>query len=198
MNDNIKNLHDPSETVSNWRTSLRYLTDGNKRYIENRGIARDTNRQDRETLKAGQKPFAVVVTCSDSRVAPEICFDQKLGDIFVTRNAGNIADTTTLGSIEYAIEILNVPLVVVVGHSRCGAVIGALNNGEYRENLQTIIDKICTAIKDCENLEDAIHANIDYVVEQIREDKIVKRLGVKVLGAYYNVETGEVTWEEDV
>ena len=191
MND----THNPAELVSNWQAAFQYLKDGNKRYLENKTITRNTNAQDREILKDGQKPFAIIVTCSDSRVSPEIYFDQKLGDIFVIRNAGNIADTATLGSIEYAVEHLKVPLIVVVGHSRCGAVTGALNGGEYPENLQTIINAISPAIKNSKTLEDAVHANIDYVVNRIRENKIVKRLGAAVIGACYNIESGEVVRE---
>jgi len=192
MNYSVNDTHDPAELVSDWQTALRYLEKGNKRYLENRTIARDTNAPDREVLKDGQKPFAVIVTCSDSRVSPEIYFDQKLGDIFVIRNAGNIADAVALGSIEYAVEHLKAPLVVVVGHSRCGAVTGALSGGEYPENLRTIINTISPAIKGRETLEDAIHANIDYVVKRIRENTIVKHMGAEVKGAYYNIESGEV------
>ena len=197
MNEYANNTHNPAEQVSDWHIALRYLEDGYKRYIENRGITRNTNAHDRETLKVGQKPFAVIVTCSDSRVSPEIYFDQKLGDIFVIRNAGNIADTTTLGSIEYAVTHLKVPLVVVVGHSRCGAVNGALNSGEYSENLQIVINTIRSVTKDSKTLEDAVHANIDHVVKRISENKIIKRMGAKVIGAYYNVESGEVTMKSD-
>ncbi|MDR1803878.1 MAG: carbonic anhydrase [Treponema sp.] len=191
----MNNTHNPAEQVSDWQTALRYLEDGNKRYLENRGITRNTNAQDREALIDGQKPFAIIVTCSDSRVSPEIYFDQKLGDIFVIRNAGNIADTAALGSIEYAVEHLKAPLVVVVGHSRCGAVTGAKNGGEYPENLQAIIDAISPAIKDCKTVDEAIHANIDHVVKRIRENKIVRQTHAAVIGAYYNIESGEVVRE---
>jgi carbonic anhydrase len=187
-------VHNPGELVSDWRVALQYLKNGNKRYLENRTIARNTNAGDREVLKGSQKPFAVIVTCSDSRVAPEIYFDQKLGDIFVIRNAGNIADTTALGSIEYAVEHLKAPLVVVVGHSSCGAVTGALNGGEYPENLRTIINAISPAIKNSENLDGAIHANIDHVVRRIKENKIVEEMGATVVGAHYNIESGEVSF----
>ena len=190
----MSDIHDPVEQVSDWQTALRLLEKGYKRYIENRGITRNTNAQDREALKAGQKPFAVIVTCSDSRVSPEIYFDQKLGDIFVIRNAGNIADTTALGSIEYAVTHLKVPLVVVVGHSRCGAVYGALNSGEYSENLQIVINTIRSATEDSKTLEDAVYANIDNAVKRIKENKIVNLMGAKVIGAYYNVESGELVW----
>jgi len=188
-------MHSPSEVVSDWQVALQYLKDGNKRFIENQGAVRNTNAKDREILKGGQNPFAVIITCSDSRVPPEIYFDLKLGDIFVIRNAGNIADSTVLGSIEYAVEHLKSPLVVVVGHSHCGAVTGAFSGGEYPENLQTIINAICPAIKGIGTVDEAIHANINSVVKHIKENKIVEHMGAKVIGAYYNIESGEVLFE---
>ncbi|MCL2208422.1 MAG: carbonic anhydrase [Fibromonadales bacterium] len=118
-----------------------------------------------------------------------------MGDIFVIRNAGNIADSTVLGSIEYAVEHLKSPLVVVVGHSHCGAVTGAVSGGEYPENLQTIINAICPAIKGIENVDEAIHANINSVVKHIKENKIVEHVEAKVIGAYYNIESGEVLFK---
>lgn len=187
-------IHSPGELVSDSQKALQYLKDGNQRYLDNRTIVRDTNAEDRNVLKDGQKPFAVIVTCSDSRVSPEIYFDQKLGDIFVIRNAGNIADETVLGSIEYAVEHLHAPLVVVVGHSSCGAVTGAFNGGEYPENLQTIINTISSSIENSNDIVEAIHANIDSVVEQINENEIVKEMGANVIGAHYNIESGEVSW----
>ena len=187
-------IHGSGELINNWQTALQFLKDGNSRYLGNRTIIRD-NAKDREILKDGQKPFAVVITCSDSRVPPEIYFDQKLGDIFVIRNAGNIADPTALGSIEYAVEHLKAPLVVVVGHSCCGAVTGAFNGGgEHPENLKTILDEISPVVKNCGNIGDAIRANIDHVVKRIKENKTVKNMRVTVVGAYYNIESGEVSF----
>jgi len=186
--------HDPGEQVSDWRTSLAYLKAGNKRYMENRAMKRNTTETDRAVLKSAQKPFAVVVTCSDSRLSPEIIFDQKLGDIFVIRNAGNIVDTTTLGSVEYAIEHLKVPLVVVMGHDSCGAVNGAYSSGEYSENLQTIIDSIRPVIGNCENLDAAIRRNAGNSVVLIKDNEIVRQMGATVMSAHHNIGTGEVTF----
>lgn len=192
--DNAANTHRPEDRVGDWQTALRFLQEGNQRYLENKTIARNSNADDRQVLKDGQNPFAVVVTCSDSRVSPEIFFDQKLGDIFVIRNAGNIADQTALGSIEYAVEHLKATLVVVVGHSSCGAVTGAFTGGEYPENLQTIIDAISHSIGHSSDVDGAIHANINSVVNIIKHDKIVIETGAEVVGAYYNIESGKVFW----
>jgi carbonic anhydrase len=191
-----QDIHNPAEKVNDWQTALTFLKKGNQRYTSNTPMERTTNAEDRELLKDGQQPFAVIVTCSDSRVAPEIYLDQKLGDIFVIRNAGNIADKTTLGSIEYAVEHLHAPLVVVVGHSNCGAVTGAFEGGEFPPHLQSIISEIETSIKDSSDLDDAIHKNTDHVVQQIAEDEIIQEEGTKVIGAHYDILSGEVTWNE--
>lgn len=192
------NIHNPEEHVVDWCTALKYLSDGNRRYIDNQTMPRDTNDADRAALKDGQKPFAVVVTCSDSRVSPEIYFDQKLGDIFVIRSAGNIADTTALGSIEYAVEHLRAPLVVVVGHSKCGAVSGAYNGGKFPKNLSTIINAISPSIRNSKCLDDAIHDHMSSVVEHIRKNEIVVETGAKVAGAFYDIETGKVIFEHHI
>jgi len=190
------NVHNPQEIVHTWQIAQQYLEAGNERYLNNNTIIGDTSAGEREALKNGQHPFAVIVTCSDSRVAPEIYFDQNLGDIFVIRNAGNIVDMTALGSIEYAVEHLEVPLVVVVGHSCCGAVTAAFGGGELRHphNLQSILDRISNSIEGSENIDEAIYANVNSSVEAIEENPIVKENGAKVLGAYYDIASGKVSW----
>ena len=187
--------HDIREVVTDWQISLRYLKEGNKRYLAGERIERGTYEAAREILKDGQKPFAVIVTCADSRVAPEIYFDQRLGDIFVIRNAGNIADTTALGSIEFAVKHLRAPLIVVVGHSACGAVAGALAEGaEFSENLQAVINKIKPGVENIEDLDKAIHANIRHTAKQIKANKIVTEVGATVLKAHYDIATGKVSF----
>lgn len=175
--------------MQSYERALQNLKDGNKRYRENKMAMLNISAEDKEMLKYRQQPFAVILTCSDSRVSPEIYFDQQFGSIFVIRNAGNIADTTTLGSIEYAIQYLEVKLVVVVGHKHCGAVTGAFDGGEFSGNLQTIISTIESVIKGCEDLDSAIYANIKSNVERIRSC-----VDVMVMGAFYNLESGEVLW----
>lgn len=189
-------IHNPGDSVSDWETALQYLKDGNARYVENNLITHDTNDEDRTTLKDGQNPFAIIVTCADSRVSPEIYFDEKLGDIFVIRNAGNVVDETVLGSIEYAVEHLGVPLVVVVGHTSCGAVTGAVEGGENPENLQSIIDRINQSIEGVGSLDEAIEVNVESGVDIIKENEVVEEMGATVIGAFYDIETGEVSWLE--
>ena len=189
--------HSPDEAVNDWRTALRYLESGNKRYAENRPLDRSLDAEERELLSKEQKPFAAVLTCSDSRVAPEVFFDQRPGDIFVVRNAGGIADAASLGSIEFAACHLKTPLIVVVGHSDCGAVTGAFEGGEYEGNLRAVIGGIRSAVEDCETLEAAVHANTRSVVRRICENETVRRLNAVTLGAYYDIATGIVTFTED-
>jgi len=182
-------IHSPNEAVKDPEQALRFLKEGNERYCQNKGITRDTNEQDRAALKDGQKPFAAVITCADSRVAPEIYLDQKLGDIFVIRNAGNIADSTVLGNVEYAVEHLKTPLVAVIGHSKCGAVTGAFTKGEFTGHLAGVINTIGAAVKGCENLDDAVKANTLHSAEEVRKIAGDK---AKVIAARYDIETGIV------
>jgi len=170
------------------------LKEGNERYLKGELIRKDSYSADREVLNSGQKPFAVILACADSRAAPEIFFDQKLGDIFVIRNAGNIADTTVLGSIEYATEHLKSRLVVVCGHSNCGAVTAACSGGELPPNIRHIVEHIQPAVNKGGDIDKVAHSNVEIVVGQVKADEIVKRLGVTVVGAYYDIHSGAVKW----
>jgi carbonic anhydrase len=141
-----------------------------------------------------QKPFAVVLACSDSRVAPEIIFNQNLADIFVIRTAGHTVDAAVKGSVEYAVKHLNVPLVAVVGHSGCGAVSAAVKGGKHPENLRYIIDNITAVVKNCANIDEAVCENVRYTVSLIEENDVVKECGAVVIGACYFLETGAVSF----
>ncbi len=187
-------LHQPDQEVADADTALAMLADGNARYLSGELTAKDTYAADREVLAGGQKPFAAVLACADSRVAPEIYFDTKLGDIFAIRNAGNVADDTVLGSAEYAVEHLNVPLVVVVGHSGCGAVTAAYSGGEYPDALQSILNRIEPACEGAKDVDAAIHNNILGMVQRIQADAVIEEAGARVIGAYYDIQTGEITW----
>ncbi len=193
---NPANIHNPADQVTDANMALQYLKEGNNRFVNNTGMVRNSNEADRNVLKDGQKPFAVIVTCSDSRVDPAVYFDQKLGDIFVIRNAGNIADETALGSIEYAVEHLHAPLVVMVGHGKCGAVTAAVEGGgELPDNLNSVIAKIKKTIKPGTDVDTAIHDNINGMVNLIKNDEIIKHEGATVVGAYYDIVSGNVVWQ---
>jgi carbonic anhydrase len=187
-------LHQPGELITNAQTALVLLKEGNERYLNGELIDKGTYQSDREILNGGQNPFAAMLTCSDSRVAPEIIFDQKLGDIFVVRNAGNIADATALGSLEYAVGFLKIKLIVVCGHSKCGAVTAACSGEEVSANISHIISYIHPAVKLSEVVDEAAFYNIGIMVANIKSNKVIINNDVMVVGAFYDVRTGVVQW----
>src|SRR2546421_4904043 len=127
--------------------ALKLLKQGNERFTQGKLAARDIGASRRAALAKGQHPFAVVLTCADSRVAPELVFDQGLGDIFVLRVAGNIADRSVIGSIEYAVEHLHTPLIVVLGHESCGAVQAALEGKSLPGDLGWLVQQVHVGVK---------------------------------------------------
>src|SRR5439155_16101250 len=132
------------ETRPSPAAAWQKLKEGNARFVSDRLAARQIGEERRARLAKGQQPFAVVLSCADSRVVPELLFDQGLGDVFVVRVAGNIADKAMLGSIEYAVEHLHVPLVVVLGHESCGAVQAALDGKPLPGNLGWLVKQVYT------------------------------------------------------
>ena len=128
--------------------ALTKLIDGNKRFVSGELVKKDIGESRRQELIKGQQLFAMVLSCSDSRVSPEIIFDQGLGDIFVVRVAGNVVEPTSLGSIEYGVEHLHTPLLVILGHESCGAVTAALETeGKPEGNIGAILKKIMPAVR---------------------------------------------------
>jgi carbonic anhydrase len=189
--------------------ALKKLLEGNQRYVAYQMTGQklcDANT--RQSLTKGQSPYAIILCCADSRVPPEIVFDKGLGEIFVVRVAGNIPDPVVLGSIEYAAEHLGSPLVVVLGHERCGAVTAAVDaKGEAEGNIGAIIKTIAPAVslaekeamgKDkAELVETAIDLNIKLVCESlVKQSKIIKHLvdegKLKIVGAKYDLDDGKV------
>lgn len=175
------------------------LIDGNKRFVEGKLSTYDVGIGRRIQLSHGQYPFATVITCSDSRVPPELIFDQALGSIFVVRVAGNVLDAITLGSVEYAVEHLNTKLVVVMGHEKCGAVKAAVDGGHVPPNIGAIAAKIQPAVdfaragNPINIYEAATDAHITNMVNVLKDDPvIITNAGVKTVGAKYHFESGEV------
>ena len=159
----------------------------------------------RQELTKGQHPFATVLSCSDSRVDPEVLFDQGLGDVFVVRVAGNVVEPTTLGSIEYGAEHLHTPLLVILGHESCGAVKATLEaKGKPEGNIGAILKKIMPAVNTAkkakkdpdETLNIAVQENVKNTYKDIMKSKIVKELvhegKLKVVAAEYYLGTGKV------
>ncbi len=189
----------------------KILEDGNNRFHDNRTLPKDTSKEKRKKLfDEGQKPFAVIVGCSDSRVSPELIFDLGLGDIFVIRSAGNLVDNIALGSIEFAIQELHVPLIVVLGHEGCGAVEATVKAVEgdsgVSSHLSAIVERICPCVEKCRAIEKkgnsslmnlTIRENIRATVTEIltRSPIISKSINdgrISVVGAKYNLESGKV------
>lgn len=183
--------------------ALARLMEGNGRYAQHKEQHPDETQARRKELETTQRPFAVILSCSDSRVPPELIFDQGLGDLFVIRVAGNIAESDELGSIEYAVEHLGTKLVVVLGHEKCGAVTAAVAGGDAPGHLKSLVSAIQPAIAQARNLPgDKVHncvvANARLVARQIRESEPVlkekiEREGVKVVAAEYALDSGVVT-----
>lgn len=190
--------------------ALNRLTEGNKRFYENKSIHPNRCDETKNALLKEQKPFAAVLSCSDSRVPIEIIFDAGLGDIFVVRTAGHVLSKEVLGSLEYAVKSLGVKLIVIMGHANCGAVKTAIetyNNQNYdqlSENLQSIMNHIYPAIENVNSsyaeddfLDASINANIKYQIEDlIKKDKYIAEKAEKneiaVVGAKYSLATGKV------
>ncbi len=182
--------------------ALQRLLEGNRRYVE--GVASHPGQSvvRRKQLASGQAPFAIVLTCSDSRVAPELYFDQGLGDLFVVRNAGNILDDHVLGSIEYAVSHLHSPVIIVVGHEKCGAVAAAVAGGRAPGHIQSIVEAIAPSVEKSKNdpgdkLDNAIRANAQRMAESLGQtapiiNAAVAAGQVKVVPAEYSLETGKV------
>lgn len=192
-------------------SALRELVDGNKRYVDGKSkSAQMSDAHRRAELAKGQKPYAIVLACSDSRVPPEIIFDKGLGELFVVRVAGNIPDPVVLGSIEYAAEHLKSPLVVVLGHERCGAVTATVDaKGKPQGNIGTLVSAITPAVaeakKTCPSqeksdlVECAASANVKNSEMQLtKKSPVLKHLvekgELKILGAIYDLDDGQVTF----
>lgn len=175
----------------NANVALDLLKIGNGKYLQHQESDGDTSSRRRTlTAKHGQYPYAVVVTCSDSRVVPEIIFSAGIGDLFVIRSAGNTIDNCALGSIEYAISHLGCRLVVVLGHTHCGAIKAALT-GRHEGHIGYITDEISNSIGDAKDENTACIANIHHSLK-IVEDDLPDRHDVKYMGAIYDLESGEV------
>ena len=174
--------------------ALDLLKEGNNRFVSGAMTPKDDYAELREKLSAGQQPFAVVLCCSDSRVAPEIIFDQKLGDLFVIRNAGNVVDKHVLGSIEYAVEHLGTPLVIVMGHSCCGAVTATRLGEALPDNIMAIARRIKPSINTTDGIDDNARRHAKRMAKLIQGDPVVHHVEAKVVAAFYDIQSGKVEW----
>lgn len=188
-------------------TALARLLEGNQRYLRHKERHPDQSRARQQELVEGQHPFAVILGCADSRVPPELLFDQGLGDLFVIRVAGNIVDDAILGSIEYAFLHLGTKLILVLGHEKCGAVSAAVEGGEAAGHLTALVAAIQPSVSATANAPgDKIHncviENARRVARQLRQSEpvvkaAVERNGLKIVAADYALDTGKVTLVDD-
>jgi carbonic anhydrase len=188
--------------------ALQRLMEGNGRFVRGESnVTPESSGDRRERVVERQTPFATVLGCSDSRVSPSLTFDQGIGDLFVIRVAGNVAGSDVTASIQYAVENLNTPLVMVVGHQNCGAVTAALasqsQRKEHPDKIQNLLQRIDPAIEgldpnleDQERLQQAIESNVRWSVKQLEQDPVLgKALAdqqIAIVGAVYELDTGRV------
>ena len=192
--------------------ALAQLEQGNRRCVEGKSSHGHDQAKWRERFLVTQKPFATVLGCSDSRVAPELLFDQGFGELFVIRVAGNIVDADVVGSIQYAVKHLDNKLIVVLGHQNCGAVTAALSPPDQTqdepEELRKLLDRIRPAIGSIDHEQEreprvasAVEANVRASVNQLREVPSIalamKEKNIKVIGAIYHIDSGEITFRDE-
>lgn len=197
--------------------ALKRLMEGNRRFVSgDRSGESLTGQARRSELATGQEPFAIILGCSDSRVPAELVFDQGLGDLFVIRVAGNIVASSQIGSVEFAAERFGTPLVVVLGHSQCGAVLATLEQimrprEAQSPNLRSIVDRVRPSVEtllatDLKNdpdvlVQQAVRANVRASVNQLRHgsellEQLILRRAFRVVGAEYSLESGVVEFFE--
>ena len=196
--------------------ALIRLQEGNQRFVEGKSTCNTNDTRRRNELVDGQTPFAIILGCSDSRVPTEIVFDQGLGDLFVIRIAGNIVAPSQIGSIEFAVETFQTPLVVVLGHTHCGAVAATLNQirqpkASRSQHLRSIVECIRPAVEPLSEmrtnmayehlLEQAIRSNVRMSVNQLQRgssflEEMYDSGSLWIVGAEYSLESGEVDFFE--
>ena len=209
----MKTLNKELQASITPRRALEILKEGNSRFVNNLKAHRDLLEQVNDT-RDGQWPFATILSCIDSRTSAELIFDQGLGDVFSVRIAGNIVNTDILGSMEFACKVAGSKLVVVLGHSKCGAVKGACDQVEMG-NLTELLSKIQPAVyqekqttvnRTANNspfVENVAEINVKRSVKNIIErsfilEQMVENGEIGIVGAMHNIETGEVSFYEDV
>ena len=179
------------------KEALDKIKEGNEQYVQDKEHV-GTDKKIRESLITGQDPYAIVLSCADSRVVPESIFDANAGELFVLRVAGNIANTSTIASIEYAVAHLGTKLIIVLGHESCGAVTAALAGGDNGYNLNHLCSHIVPAIAASESSEvnDVVRMNAKVTCKDLvsRSEIIANALknGLEIVPAYYNLSNGKV------
>ncbi len=189
----------------NPKEALEILINGNKRFVHDRMEHPKRCPERRYNLTDKQNPFSVIITCSDSRIPPTIIFDQGLGDLFIIRLAGQVLTKEAIGSIEYAVEHLNVKLVMILGHNNCGAVKAAMSDySNEGENLKSLLEYIKPSVETAKieqpevekQLDCAIRHNILHGVDLLKKDNVLSKAitenRLEIVGAHYDLESGKV------
>lgn len=182
------------------------LCEGNQRFVKNQMHGQDFAAERKELAK-GQKPYAIVLTCADSRVPPEMIFDEELGHLFVVRVAGNVVDPAILGSIEYAAEHLGAKTLIIMGHEKCGAVKAACDHAHVTPNIDLLINSIAPAVVKAEKngnekndlLHNAVQENVRLQMKRSFEQsatllELAEHHQLEIVGAVYDLESGVVNW----
>lgn len=182
--------------------ALERLLQGNQRFVASQATHPNQTTERRQSLVQGQAPMAIVLTCSDSRVAPELFLDQGLGDLFVIRNAGNILDDHVIGSMEYAVEHLHVGLIMVIGHEKCGAVAAAVGGGEIPGHIHSVTDCLAPAVEAAKSqpgdkVDNTVRANAKQVAQILTHVepflKAAQAEGkLKIVAARYELGSGQI------
>ena len=190
-----------------WQDALTRLQEGNTRFQNDQLEHQLQNQPRREELADHQIPYAIILSCADSRVAPELTFDAGLGEVFIIRVAGNMANIESIASIEYAVAVIKTNLIVVLGHESCGAVGAAVGGGDYGTNLNILLSHIQPAISQASDPTDVntvVKKNAELVAQNLRDrsqiirDAIVKEGRVKIVPAYYNLASGKVEFMQNL
>ncbi len=199
----VSALAEAPDDVPSADAVLRELKAGNDHHVAKHYQHPHQSADRQRELSSGQHPHATILSCADSRVAPEIVFDQGLGDLFDVRVAGNVAGDSELASIEYAVAHLHTPLVVVMGHQRCGAVTAAAEAGEAEGHLPALLAMIRPAVDKARTqpgdlVDNAVRLNVENVVRQLRAsapvlEPLVSGGKLRIVGAVYSLDTGAVT-----
>jgi len=190
------------QTMISGDEALKKLTQGNQRFMAGHSTIHKQIGKRRQAVAKAQHPFAIVLGCADSRVSPELIFDHTLGDLFIVRVAGNIVHDTGLGSIEYAATHFGSPQLVVLGHTRCGAVAAALEGGEAPGHIGSVVAPIKPAVEMVKDqpgapLDNAVRANVRRAVDELKASQpilasLVREKKLKIVGAYYGLQSGKV------
>ncbi|WP_101948769.1 carbonic anhydrase [Mycobacterium sp. 3519A] len=185
--------------------ALQLLTDGNRRFVDNHAEHVDDNLARRLAVRTTQRPFATILSCVDSRVPVELVFDRGFGDLVVVRSAGEVLDHSVIGSLEFGAAELNTPLLMVLGHQRCGALTAAVNAFDKKSpeqgDLGYLVEALAPAVRQVsgqpgDRVTNAVRANVKLTLAQLRQSPVLglleKQGKLKMVGAYYELDTGRV------